>query len=192
MRGDVASRDDVASPPASGGPDDQPSGGRKLQTILVATDGSPSSARAMSVAVELASQHRSEVVFVHVVPSLDRAPATGTDEVGSALWHERTEEDHGVLAEAAAFASRHGVAAATALVGGSPAAEIVAYAESSDVNLIVVGSSAHGTLASPLLGSVSLGVLRASERPVLIVDGENSISYCGNGSCPDVRIFEGS
>ena len=180
---------DVARPSVSGAGDTQPSDGKKLHTILVATDGSPSSAHAISLAVELASEHRSKVVFVHVVPSRHTAPATGSDEVGAAVSDERTGQDHPLLEEASAFASRHGVAAATALLGGSTAAEILAYAESSDVNLIVVGSRGHGAVASALLGSVSLGVLRASKRPVLIVDGENSVSYCGNGSCPDVRIF---
>ncbi len=174
-----------------GARDHEQSDGKKLHTILVATDGSPSSARAMTLAIELASEHRSEVLFVHVVPTLDRAPATGTGEVGAPVPHER-EQDHPVLDEASALASKNGVGATTALLGGSPAAEIVAYAESCDVNLIVVGSRTHGALASALLGSVALGVLRASKRPVLIVDGENSISYCGNGSCPEVRIFKRS
>ena len=150
----MLSRGDVASPSASAAPDDQPSEGRNLHRILVATDGSASSVRAISVAVELASEQRSEVLIVHVVPAVDSAPATGTDEVGAAAGHERTEPDHAVLEEASAFASKHGVAAT--------------------------------------LGSVSVGVLRASKRPVLIVDGESSVSYCGNGSCPDVRILKRS
>ena len=183
---------DVARPSVSGAGDTQPSDGKKLHTILVATDGSPSSAHAISLAVELASEQRSEVLFVHVVPAHDSPPATGTDDVGAALRHERTEPDRAVLEEASAFADKHGVVATTALLGGSPAAEIVSHAESCDANLIVVGSRAHGALASALLGSVSLGVLRASKRPVLIVDGESSISYCGNGSCPDVRILKRS
>ncbi len=188
----VPSRGDIARPSAPGASDHQPTGSRKLHTILVATDGSPSSTHAIRLAVELASEHRSEVLFVHVVPTLDVAPAAGSDEVGAALPPERTEQDHAVLEEASAFASGHGVVASTALLDGSPAAAIVAYAESCDVNLIVVGSRARGAVASALLGSVSLGVLRASTRPVLIVDGETSVSYCGNGSCPDVRIFRRS
>ena len=47
--------------------------------------------------------------------------------------------------------------------------EIVAYADSHDVDLIVVGSRGHGAIAGALLGSVSLGLLGESKRPILIV-----------------------
>ena len=50
-------------------------------------------------------------------------------------------------------------------------AEIVAYADEQDVDLIVIGSRGHGALTTALLGSVSLGVLRHTTRPVLIVRG---------------------
>ena len=42
-----------------------------MNRILVATDGSPPSAEATAVAIELASEHRSELSLVHVVPRLD-------------------------------------------------------------------------------------------------------------------------
>ncbi len=105
------------------------------------------------------------------------------------ISHEPTEHDQGLLDDAAALAGKHGVAAKSTLLVGSAAAEIVAFAESHDVNMIVVGSRREGSMAGALLGSVSLGVLRASGRPLVIVDGEKSVTYCGNGSCPDVRMY---
>jgi nucleotide-binding universal stress UspA family protein len=42
-----------------------------MDRILVATDGSPPSAEAGVVAIELASKQRSELSFIHVVPRLD-------------------------------------------------------------------------------------------------------------------------
>ena len=52
---------------------------------------------------------------------------------------------------------------------GDTVDEIVAYADSHDADLIIVGSRGRGALAGTLLGSVSRGVLRESRRPVLIV-----------------------
>ncbi len=154
-----------------------PADGRRLDRILVATDGSPRADDAVRFAVELASEYQSEVLFVHVVPMLDMATPAGPGR------------DQALLEDAAALASGHGVAAQSTLLVGSAAAEIVTYAESNDVNMIIVGSRGDGAMASALLGSVSLNVLRASGRPLLIVDGEKSVTYCGNGSCRDVRMY---
>lgn len=186
---DVLAGRDVAGPSASGGEDNQPFEGKRLDRILVATDSSPMSEHAVKFAVQLASEHQSEVLFVHVIPTLDMVTATTSDEVGAAVGRDPTERDRALLEDAAAFAREHGVAAKITLLVGSAAEEIVAYAESYDVNMIVVGSRGDGASASALLGSVSLGVLRASERPLLIVDGEKSITYCGNGSCREVRMY---
>ncbi len=188
-RSDVLSQRDLRGPSVSGGPGHQLPGGTTLDRILVATDSSPTSDHAVRFAVALASEHQSEVLFVHVVPTLDVVATTGSDEAGAAVPHEPTEHHLALLEDAAAFARENGVAAKSSLLVGSAAAAILAYAESHDVNMIVVGSRRDGATAGALVGSVSLGVLRASERPLLIVDGEKSITYCGNGSCRDVRMY---
>lgn len=45
--------------------------GHDVDRILVATNDSPTSARAVAFAIELASPHNTELVFVHVGPTLD-------------------------------------------------------------------------------------------------------------------------
>lgn len=139
-----------------------------MKRILVTTDGSPSSAEAVAFGVELASEHEAELIFVHVVPALDVVPSSGFG-MGGAFPHEPSKRDHVVLEEAAAIASEHGVISTTAMLRGDTVNEIVAYADSHDVDLIVVGSRGHGAIAGALLGSVSRGVLGESKRPVLIV-----------------------
>ena len=143
----------------------------RARSIVVATDGSRSSTDAITFAVELAAEHGWQVVFVHVIPTIDVAPAFGFGEVGLAVPHEPSERDHALLTEAAKFAADHGVPASTALLGGSPTTEIVDHADRCEADMIVVGSHGHRRIASAILGSVSLGVLGASKRPVLVVRG---------------------
>lgn len=139
-----------------------------MKRILVTTDGSPSSTEAVAFGVELASEHETELIFVHVVPTLDVVPPSGFG-IGGAFPHETSQRDHVLLEEAAAVASEHGVLSTTALLRGDTVDEIVAYADSHDVDLIIVGSRGHGAIVGALLGSVSRGVLAESKRPVLIV-----------------------
>jgi len=145
-----------------------------MKRILVTTDGSPSSAEAVAFGVELASEHEAELIFVHVVPALDVVPSSGFG-MGGAFPHEPSKRDHVLLEEAAAVASEHGVISTTAMLRGDTVNEIVAYADSHDVDLIVVGSRGHGAIAGALLGSVSRGVLGESKRPVLIVRAAPSL-----------------
>lgn len=140
-----------------------------MNRILVATDGSPPSAEAVEFGVELAAEHTAELIFVHVVPTLDVVSVSGFGAIGGAVPHEPTDYDRSLLDEAAAVAAERDVVSTTVLLRGDVVDEIVAYADSHDVDLIVVGSRGRGALASTLLGSVSRGVLRESRRPVLIV-----------------------
>ena len=139
-----------------------------MKRILVATDGSASSAEAVSFGVELAAEHEAELIFVHVVPALDVVPAA-VFGMGGAFPHEPSTEDRELLDDAAAVAAEHGVVSTTALLKGDTVDEIVAFADSHDADLIVVGTRGHGAFAGALLGSVSRGILRETKRPVLVV-----------------------
>lgn len=141
-----------------------------MKRILVAADGSASAAEATAFAVELAAEHESELIFVHVVPALDVIPASAM-WLGGAVIHEPSKADRAVLEDAAAIAAEHGIVPTTALLKGNTVDEIVAFADSHDVDLIVIGSRGHGAIANALLGSISRGVLTESKRPVLVVRG---------------------
>ena len=57
------------------------------------------------------------------------------------------------------------------VVVGHPVEALTAAAATPDVGLVVVGARGLGTLGRLLLGSVSEGLLRHVDRPILIVKG---------------------
>jgi nucleotide-binding universal stress UspA family protein len=138
-----------------------------MKKILIATDGSPSAREAVAFGLELAAQQSAEAVVVHVVPAVDIVPTSGFGMM-SALPHPLSADDRVALEEASTLAAEQGISARTELLTGNPVDEIVAYADSIDADLIVVGSRGHGAVASALLGSVSQGVLHEARRPVLV------------------------
>jgi nucleotide-binding universal stress UspA family protein len=144
-----------------------------MDSIVIATDGSQCAVDAEELGLELAGAQDAEVTFVHVVPGLDVLPTLGFGGATS-VPHEVTDADRACLARAAARAGERGLTARTELLSGEAVDEIVAYADSVEADLIVVGSRGHGAFASALLGSVSHGVLNEARRPVLVARGVKS------------------
>ena len=62
-----------------------------------------------------------------------------------------------------------GAEAAMEVRSGRPSEQILGFADEWDADLIVVGTSSRGRVASALLGSVPLSLLRSSRRQVLVV-----------------------
>jgi nucleotide-binding universal stress UspA family protein len=139
-----------------------------MNRILIATDGSPSAQEAVDFGIELAADQGAALTFVEVVPAVDIVPSGGFGVTG-AVPHDLTEAHTEVLEQARARAEAAGVTAYTRLLRGDAVDEVVAYADSTDTDLIVVGSRGHGSFTSALLGSVSRGVLQEARRPVLVV-----------------------
>jgi nucleotide-binding universal stress UspA family protein len=140
-----------------------------MKRIVIATDGSPSAFEAVRFGLELAEEQGAEAVFVHAVPLFD--PSADSIGFPAAVPHRIDAVDRAPAEEAAALAAERGVPARTEVLAGNPVDEIVAYADSADADLIVVGSRGRGAVASALLGSVSRGVLHEARRPVLVVRG---------------------
>jgi nucleotide-binding universal stress UspA family protein len=141
-----------------------------MDTILIAVDGSPSAQEAAAFGLELAADHEATATFVLVIPAMDVVPTYGFG-LTAAVPHVPSDAEGEPLEEALRLADETGIDADAKLLRGDPVDEIVAYADTIDADLIVVGSRGHGALTSALLGSVSRGVLREAGRPVLVVRG---------------------
>jgi nucleotide-binding universal stress UspA family protein len=141
-----------------------------MKTIVIATDGSESAIKAVLFGLDLAEGHGARVELVHVVPRLEWGAPSALGPVGK-MPHVLTDVDREPLIEAERLADERGVTAGTKLLIGDAVDEIVAYADSVDADLIVVGSHGRGLVGAALLGSVSRGILHEARRPVLVVRG---------------------
>ena len=142
-----------------------------MKKILIAVDGSQPALEALEFGLDVAAEEEAEPLVVHVIPPIDSVPAGGFGMSAGAIVHEVTPDDTAPLDAAVELAAERGLAVRTELLRGTTVKEIVAYADEQDVDLIVIGSRGHGALTTALLGSVSLGVLRHTARPVLVVRG---------------------
>jgi nucleotide-binding universal stress UspA family protein len=141
-----------------------------MNKILIATDGSPEARKAVELGIEIASDHEASVVLVQVIPSVRTTefdPGVRIQTIPAELRLRRAVALH----EAAQLAAEHSVQSTFEVLTGDPADEIVAYADSIDADLVVIGARRRGPLARALLGSVSRDVVRESRRPVLVVQG---------------------
>lgn len=138
--------------------------------ILLATNGTPSSERAIARVAELTPDVAREVLLVHVRAHAPE-PVLTPVEGGLALAPEPEEPDmEAHLAYACTQLARQGLDARAVLVrGADPKHRILEIAEDEAVDLIVVGTRHLGVLGRLLLGSVSGGLATQVRFPLLII-----------------------
>jgi nucleotide-binding universal stress UspA family protein len=154
---------------------------RLLSKILVPIDGSEYSFKALNYAIILAKKFNSAIHVIHVIqmiaPISYTTDITGISMMADGRW-QWTMMDHleangrRILATAETKTTEEGITAFTNLIMGSPAEEILKYADKHTIDLIVVGGRGHGSVARFFLGSVSTQVSRYAKSPVLVVKTE--------------------
>jgi nucleotide-binding universal stress UspA family protein len=144
------------------------------RTVVVATDGTPSSRAALEKGLSMAEELGARVTFV----SAYRAPwaALGKPFYERSL-SKRLAVARNALDEAKAAADAFGVDAYYEIVEGKPATAIARLAEARDADLVVVGSRDLTTPVAALCGSVSRSLVGQSDRAVLVAkDGRRGRS----------------
>ncbi|KOX98012.1 MULTISPECIES: universal stress protein [Halorubrum] len=140
-----------------------------FDTIVVATDGSDSVGRAVSVAVDVAARFDAEVHAVYVVDAgeVESSPDTVREDLRDALDDQGRDALDRV---SAAAHERDGDLDVTIEVReGRPASEIDAYARSVDADLVAMGTRGRHGENRFLIGSVAERVVRTCPIPVLTV-----------------------
>lgn len=147
-----------------------------IRKILVATDGSDMSGKAVSYAADLAGQLGASVTLLGVIDrAFLQAPGAVPPSVSPTGIRESKEDmlrqaTDAYLDDAVAECGSRQVSARKAIRTGHPVEEIVKEAESENADLIVMGSHGRSALAAAVLGSVAYGVLHKDTRiPVLVV-----------------------
>jgi manganese transport protein len=120
-------------------------------------------AAVVSRALSLAKAEGALLTLIHVV---DSAPA---QVYSSDVYDEHTREDEKYLLEIAEEVRASGVAVEIALSHGDPSKELINYAASHKVDMLVMGSHGHRLLGDLLWGETVDPVRHRVEIPVLVV-----------------------
>ena len=136
-----------------------------IKNILVPVDGSEGADRAIEKAVMLAEICGAKLNFLYVAninqlainAVLSDAILDSVTKAGNVILDRALEMVPGTVAKES-FSDT-----------GSPAVVILDFAETNDIDLIVMGSRGLGVVKGVLLGSVSQYVVEQSKCPVLVV-----------------------
>lgn len=142
--------------------------------ILLPTDGSKLSSKAIKQGIDLAKKSRARITAIHVVPEFKLMVDDGITMLSPAL--KKRFEDEGrkraqkMLDDIARQARARSVRCAVICVASDlPYQEIITTAKKSKCDLILMASHGRRGLSSLLLGSETAKVLLHSKIPVLVV-----------------------
>jgi len=138
-------------------------------SILLPTDGSERAAAALEHALGAVEAYGADL---HVVSVVDQRVVLAADAADkSDVETDLAEEAVDAVGELAAEAEAAGVPVTTATPNGVPHREILSYADASDIDLLVMGTHGRTGREKRLnLGSTTERVVKAADRPVLVVD----------------------
>jgi universal stress protein A len=139
----------------------------KIQNILVPTDFTECSVKALSYALSFARQFGAEILLMHVVESVPviTQDAMLESSMLSAAQHEESEKRLGRWQREA----MPEVAVRTMTCDGMPWQRIVEVAREKNMDLIIAGTGERSGLARALLGSTAERIVRHAPCPVLVV-----------------------
>jgi len=155
--------------------------GRNLSKILVPTDGSKPSRKALEFAIDLAVKYKSKICIVNVIPTYQLCHwltvsggifCSNSIFVPSVIMKEMEKESESLLISTLKLVQSIGIESYAIMGKGYPDNEIVRIAKEENVDLIVIGSNNPNFLVRLLFGSISHSVAHKAPCPVLIVKRE--------------------
>lgn len=153
----------------------------KIESILVATDGSEGAikaaemagdlARALDASVHVVMVQSEDMIMPHAwgVGDYPAAAPYGTMPIEEVREMLEKRVRNNELPETASAVGKLDKEPEQVVIWGHPAKEICSFAEENDIDLIVIGSHGRSKIARALLGSVSNAVANQAPCPVTIV-----------------------
>jgi len=142
----------------------------RANKILLTVDGSEGSAKAATVAFEVAEMTKSKLCILHVIPTpIVTQVAMMSDGDVDEILAKYSSKGEMLLEGVKAAAKDYGIEVETILDKGSPSERILAQVKELNVDLVVIGS--HGATGGGRsgLGSSVERVTTKIEIPVLVV-----------------------
>ena len=145
-----------------------------FRKVLIATDGSEYTKKAIDYGIELAINTGAKLQAIYVVDTggYKSIPLSAPQEYAYSILRQEGDMAIKYVADSAEAA---GLEAEGIIVEGHPAEEIIKYAEENSIDLIVIGTLGKSGLDRFLLGSVADKVIRNSKIPVIAVPVKEKI-----------------
>ena len=145
-----------------------------LKNILVATDASPASNRAINFAADLAGKYGATLHLLYAVREMQLPPElkkmAEVEKIAGARSDVLDFVGKKILSDAQTRALKKGAGKIkTTLERGDPATAIMRYGKRRKVDLIVLGTRGLGQVKGMLMGSVSRKVTNLSDISCLII-----------------------
>lgn len=136
--------------------------------ILLLLDGSPVAEQALPYAVAQAECFQAELILLRVLEALPRHVSPPQSAVSEAKQRTTTlARDY--LERVAAGVQERGIPVRVVTIEGRPHVEIIQFAETNQVDLIVMCTRGRSGFTQWLMGSVADRVVRGASVPVLLV-----------------------
>ena len=141
----------------------------KIKKILVPTDFSENSLKAIRHAVAFAKTFKASVTLLHVVEIHFGGAIYGPLDFPMLEKDFVDSSDKQLTELAEKTASTEGITVDKVTKSGHTIVEIVDYARENAVDLIIISTHGHTGLAHVLLGSTAENIVRHAPCPVLVV-----------------------
>ncbi len=145
-----------------------------IKTILVATDGSASSNRAVDLAAKMAKIHNASLHAINVIRQIQIPPEmqnmARVESLGETRLNVLEFIANQILDNVATRIKSNGATLSKRAIGhADPATSISEYAKKHNIDLVVIGTRGLSKVKALLMGSVSRKVAEVCESNCLIV-----------------------